>query len=146
MKLSRTNLLIIHGFLGFILWEFSFLSTYVGLFIILAGTHYILVKPDPLGKYPLIFSAYIVGIEVLLRMTEANLFWEFGKYGVIYFLLLGILRKNMKFQVYPPILFYFLLLLPAVIYVPLHSFNLWRQDVAFNLSGPATLTLSVIYF
>ena len=59
----------------------------------------ILVKPDPLGKYPLIFSAYIVGIEVLLRMTEANLFWEFGKYAVIYFLLLGMARKQIKIKI-----------------------------------------------
>ena len=58
------------------------------IFIILIGTFYILEKPDPLEKYPLIFSAYKVGLEVLLRMAGASLFWEFGKYAVIYFLIL----------------------------------------------------------
>ena len=106
MKLSRTNLLIIHGFLGFILWEFSFLSTYFGFAIILSGTYYILRKPDPIGKYPLLFSAYVVGVEVLLRMTKSQLFWEFGKYSIIYFLLLGILRRSKAVHMYPPVLYY----------------------------------------
>ena len=146
MKLSRINLVIIHGLIGFILGEFLFLSTYYALSIIVVGTYYILGKPDPLKRYPLIFSSYIVGMEVLLRMTGADLFWEFGKYAVIYFMVLGFIRSNIKIQIYLPILFYFLLLLPSVIIIPMNSFNLWRQDVAFNLSGPAVLTLSSIYF
>ena len=146
MKLSKINLLIIHGIFGFVLTRYSFLSTYYGLFIILLGTYFILEKPDPNEKYPLVFSAYIVGLEVLLRMTGANLFWEFGKYAMIYFLILGLLRKNNRVQIFSPILLYFLLLLPAILYVPLNSLNLWRQDIAFNLSGPAALTISSIYF
>jgi len=146
VKLSKINLLIIHGILGIVFTKYPFLSTYYGIFIILIGTFYILEKPDPLEKYPLIFSAYIVGLEVLLRMSGASLFWEFGKYAVIYFLILGLIRKNKKIQIYSPILVYFFLLLPAIIFVPMNSFNLWRQDVAFNLSGPATLALSSIYF
>jgi len=146
MKLSKINLLIIHGIFGFVLTKSPSLSTYYGLFIILLGTYFILGKPDPKEKYPFIFSAYIVGLEVLLRMAGASLFWEFGKYAVIYFLILGLIRKNKKIQIFSPLLLYFLLLLPAILYVPLDSLNLWRQDVAFNLSGPAALTLSSIYF
>jgi len=100
MKLSKINLLIIHGIFGFVLTRYSFLSTYYGLFIILLGTYFILEKPDPNEKYPLVFSAYIVGLEVLLRMTGANLFWEFGKYAMIYFLILGLLRKNNRVQIF----------------------------------------------
>ena len=146
MKLSKINLLIIHGIFGFVLTRYSFLSTYYGLFIILLGTYFILEKPDPNEKYPLVFSAYIVGLEVLLRMTGANLFWEFGKYAMIYFLILGLLRKNNRVQIFSPILLYFLLLLPAILYVPLDSLTLWRQNISFNLSGPAALTISSIYF
>ena len=146
MKLSKISLIIAHMLLGFIIYEFSFISTYVGIGLILFGTYCILSRPDPLERYPVFFCSYIVGIEVLLRMAGANLFWEFGKYAVIYFLLLGILRQRNKFQLYSPILYYFLLLLPAIIFVPITPFNIWRQDVAFNLSGPATLALCSIYF
>ena len=134
-----------HLLLGYLFHEFPFFSTYYGLMIILVGTYYILGKSDPLEQYPLFFSAYIVGIEVLLRMAESTLFWEFGKYGVIYFFLLGILRMNGNTKIYTPILTYFILLVPAIFFIPFNSFNLWRQEVAFNLSGPAVLTLCSIY-
>ena len=127
MKLSKIKLLIIHGIFGFVLTIFPYLSTYYGLFIILLGTYLILEKPDPKGKYPLIFSTYVVGLEILLRMAGANLFWEFGKYATMYFLIIGLLRKINRIQIFPPILVYFLLLLPSVLYVPLDSLNLWRQ-------------------
>jgi len=122
------------------------MSTYYGFAIVIIGTFYILEGYDPFEKYPLYFSGYVVGIEVLLRMTGSKLFWEFGKYAVIYFLLLGIIRINRKTHIYYPILSYFILLLPAVIFVPIDFFNLWRQHVAFNLSGPAALTICSIYF
>ncbi len=138
--------ILIHIVLGFVLYQYQFLSTIYGLFIILLGTYYILSKPDIVGKYPFIFSAYIVGAEVLLRMTGAKLFWEFGKYSVIYFFLLGMLRKETKTPIYLPVIYYFLLLLPALIVMPFESFNFWRQDVAFNLSGPAVLVVCSIYF
>ena len=142
----KTLFIIWHIVLAFLLDQFPFISTYYGLFIILLGTYYILGKPDSTGKYPLSFAAYIVGVEVLLRMTGAGLFWEFGKYAVIYFLLLGIIREKKKIQIFTPILYYFFLLLPAIVIVPFNTFNLWRQDVAFNLSGPATLMLCSMYF
>ena len=146
-RINRQKILYVFGhlLLGFLLYEFPFISTYYGLIIVSFGTYYILGKPDPLEHYPLFFSAYIVGLEVLLRMTRSSLFWEFGKYAVIYFLLLGILRRSGKFQIYPPIVIYFILLLPSIFFIPFNSFNLWRQDVAFNLAGPAVLSLCSIY-
>ena len=147
-RINRKKILYVFGhlLLGYLCHEFPFSSTYYGLIIVSFGTYYILGKPDPLEHYPLFFSAYVVGIEVLLRMTGSSLFWEFGKYTVIYFLLLGILRRSKKFQIYLPIVMYFILLLPAIFFIPFNSFNLWRQDVAFNLSGPAALSFCSIYF
>ena len=124
-KLNSQKILYVFGhlLLGFILHEFPFISTYYGLIIVSFGTYYILGKPDPLEHYPLFFSAYVVGIEVLLRMTGSSLFWEFGKYAVIYFLLLGILRRNKRLNIYPLIAMYFILLLPAIFFIPFNSFN-----------------------
>nr|HMN63236.1 hypothetical protein [Anaerolinea sp.] len=38
-------------------------------------------------------AAYITGAEVLWRMTDANVFWEFGKYATIAILGLAFLRN-----------------------------------------------------
>ena len=146
-RINRKKILYVFGhlLLGYLCHEFPFISTYYGLIIVSFGTYYILGKPDPLEHYPLFFSAYVVGIEVLLRMAGSSLFWEFGKYAVIYFLLLGLLRRSTKIPIYTPIMTYFILLLPAIFLIPFNSFNLWRQDLAFNLSGPAVLSLCSIY-
>ena len=140
-------LLFIHLLLGYLLSSFTNynLSTFLGIIIIIIGSYYILSMPDPKNQYPLLFSAYIVGLEVLLRMTDAKLFWEFGKYSIIYFILLGVVRQRQLLNIFPPILIYFLLLIPAAFIVPMESFTMWRQDVAFNLSGPACLAICSIY-
>jgi hypothetical protein len=87
-----------------------------------------------------------VGIEVLLRMCRSVLFWEFGKYAIIYFILLSILRTKRNININIPILTYLLLLLPAIINLPLDSINIWRQNISFNLSGPVCLTCLTFYF
>ena len=84
---TKIYLILFHVMLGFILNNYRFISTYYGLGIILIGTYLILIYPDPKGHLPIIFSCYIMGIEVLLRMGKASLFWEFGKYAIIYFIL-----------------------------------------------------------
>ena len=143
---AKIYLILFHVMLGLILSNFRFISTYYGLGIIIIGTYLILIYQDPKGHLPIIFSCYIMGIEVLLRMGRATLFWEFGKYAIIYFIFLGIIRKSKEININVPILFYFLLLSLSIILVPFNSFSQWRQDVAFNLAGPAMLMISSIYF
>ena len=143
---AKIYLILFHVMLGLILSNFRFISTYYGLGIIFIGTYLILIYQDPKGHLPIIFSCYIMGIEVLLRMGRSTLFWEFGKYAIIYFIFLGIIRKSKEININIPILFYFLLLSLSIILVPFNSFSQWRQDVAFNLSGPAVLMISSIYF
>lgn len=146
MKISNTNQLIFHAILSIVLWKFSFLSTYYGVLIIIVGTYYILEKRDPHNLFPIFFSAYIMGSEVFLRMTKASLFWEFGKYAVIFFFILGFIRKTQVLNFYLPILCYFILLLPSISMLPLDSINVWRQSISFNLSGPLCLAISSLYF
>src|SRR5438094_223306 len=56
--------------------------------------------------------AYIVGAEVLWRMTKTPGFWEFGKYAASLLFLIALLRhKRFEFPI-PPII-YFVLLLPS---------------------------------
>lgn len=145
-KKSKILLFIFHVILGIVFFQFRFLSSYYGFLIVAMAIYFILILPDPKGLIPLFASAYIIGIEVLLRMAKASLFWEFGKYSILLFLLLGFVRKNKTSSIYFPIFFYFILLLPSIIQLPIGSINIWRQYIAFNLSGPACLFISAIYF
>jgi len=112
---AKIYLILFHVMLGLIISNFRFISTYYGLGIIIIGTYLILIYQDPKGHLPIIFSCYIMGIEVLLRMGRATLFWEFGKYAIIYFIFLGIVRKSKEININVPILFYFLLLSLSII-------------------------------
>ena len=132
LQLYKLRLLFAHMLMGYLLASFRGLnlSTFYGIIVVIIGTYYILSKPDSKSQYPILFSAYVVGLEVLLRMTNAQLFWEFGKYSVIYFLLLGIIRQRRSINILPQTFFYFLLLIPAVFIIPFESFFIWRQWLA----------------
>lgn len=90
--------------------------------------------------------SYIVGAEVLWRMSDSLLFWEHGKYAVSLILIVLLLRtRQLRAPALP--LFYFLLLLPAAALTAYHLVpNQARQYISFNLSGPFVLLLSAWFF
>jgi O-antigen ligase len=90
--------------------------------------------------------AYIVGAEVLWRMTKTPIFWESGKYAACLLLLVALLRnRRFKFPLQP--IMYFILLLPALLMVfSNQGFEGSRGDISFNLSGPLAVMMSAVYF
>ncbi|MDX2031489.1 MAG: O-antigen ligase family protein [Blastocatellia bacterium] len=90
--------------------------------------------------------AYITGSEVLWRMTQAQVFWEFGKYAIVLILLVSIIRSGHLRGFALPFI-YFALLLPSTI-LPMENTTTdeLRGHLSFNLSGPLALTLCVWYF
>ena len=143
---NSTFLLLTHGFMGVVATQFPSISTVWGWSVVIFGCYNIMKYRNQFNEAG-IFSAYLVGVEIVLRMTGAELLWEFGKYGTITFLLLGLAMENIKqhrTSVY--ILFYILSLFPSVILLPLDSFNFWRRAISFNLSGPLSLFISFLYF
>ena len=56
----------------------------------------------------LIFSAYLVAVEVFLRMTRGYYLYETGKYGVILFLILGVFVGKFKQKFSISLIFYFM--------------------------------------
>ncbi len=92
-------------------------------------------------------AAYIVGAEVLWRMTHARMLWEYGKYASSLILLLALLRFPIRkgYSIYARI--YFALLLPSCIFAIQHYGLIGsRGNISFNLSGPFALTVAVIFF
>jgi hypothetical protein len=90
--------------------------------------------------------AYIAGAEVLWRMTNASLPWEYGKYTVVLIALAALARRGFKGLNYLPIL-YFLLLLPSCV-LTFGAFPLddARKQIGFNLSGPLSCAVCIALF
>lgn len=90
-------------------------------------------------------AAYITGAEVLWRMTQASIFWEYGKYAALLIFAIGIFRTGLR-KITIPFL-YFLLLVPATIFTAeASSFAIARNELSFNLSGPLALFASMCFF
>ena len=92
-------------------------------------------------------AAYIVGAEVLWRMSEAALFWETGKYAVTAVLFIGLVRFSHSQPIRMPLL-YFALLTPGIMQLTNSTIDLSRaRDViSFNLSGPLALAVAACFF
>lgn len=90
--------------------------------------------------------AYVLGVEVLLRMTGGVIFYEANKYLVIVFVVIGLFNSgfNKKATMY---LLYMILLIPSI-YVSLYLIDVGsniRKAIAFNLSGPICLGVSALF-
>jgi hypothetical protein len=135
----------IHGPLALWLRAVSFVPAYHALATLAVGLLYVTVRYNP----PLAVSAaaYVAGAEVLWRMTGTGLFWEFGKYSIALILLVAFARLPHHRTTSWWGLFYLGLLAPSVGLTVQHlGLTLARDAISFNLSGPFTLAVAVLYF
>lgn len=143
---SQRRILLVflaHALLGLVLIQAPGLSTIHAYSVIILGALFALTKTNICVAY---VAAYVVGSEVLWRMTEASIFWEGGKYAVVLILGLSILhQRKRRIPVFP--LLYFLLLLPSSLFT-LEVFDIFtaREAISFNLSGPLALFVSSWFF
>ncbi len=102
-----------------------------------------------LGRKPMhvgYIGAYIAGAEVLWRMSDAAVPWEFGKYAPFVVFVVALLRvPHLKAPGLP--FLYFALLLPSIA-LTLTQLPLTQaqQQISFNLSGPFALAVSAWFF
>jgi O-antigen ligase len=137
------RLAVLHFVLGFLLYAFRpGLPTLFAFGITLAGLYVIAGKDPRALSYILI---YITGVEIILRMTKADVFWEYGKYLSVGLILIAILRWRLRLSGLT--LFYFALLTPSIFLTfNWFSASLARGAISFSLSGPLTLAFCTIYF
>jgi O-antigen ligase len=90
--------------------------------------------------------AYVMGVEVFLRMRAAPIPWEYAKFTAIILLGIGVVRMGHLLN--EPLAYaYFALLLPSVMLTvdgmtPMDA----REAISFNLSGPLALSVAVLFF
>lgn len=150
MKINFSNikyfkLILIHIGIAPVLLYFTFLDLAFGILLPILGYLYI-VKNQNRNDEALFASAYMVGMEVFLKMTNSFLVYEIGKYAVIVYLLLGMYYKG--FSKNAVVYWLFLVLLVPGIIVATFNLNFdteMRKTIAFNISGPVCLGISSIY-
>jgi hypothetical protein len=99
-------------------------------------------RPELVGY----IGAYITGSEVLWRMSEAPIPWEFAKYATAAIFILALLRMPGSRSRFLPIA-YFVLLVPSImVTVPELAFGEARREISFNMSGPFALMVSSLFF
>ncbi|ANO48332.1 O-antigen ligase family protein [Flavobacterium columnare] len=135
----------LHLVLGVLIFTVPFVAEIYSIFIFISGVFIIYIKKNK-GNEALLFSGYVVGIEVLLRMTNSMHINEYGKYVIIAFLVLGMYYRGVSKTAYW-YLIYLLLLVPSLIIGSLRlNFDTEiRKAISFNISGPICLAIAALY-
>jgi len=144
-KLSYSFLLVLHAVIALAVFAIPLLSKLYALFIPIAG-FFIVYRTKNANNEVLYIAAYLVGVEVFLRMTGGNFNNEFVKVNVVFFMLLGIIYSNFSTNAF--IYWFFLILLIPGILITATVFNPSidiKKSLIFNLSGPVCLAISSIY-
>ena len=148
MEIKNSNyilLIILHVFIGGLIYVFPILSKIFSVLILIFGFYYVINTRNRENNV-LMVAGYIVGAEVLLRMTGGSFFYEFSKYGVILFMLIGFYYSGFSKNAVPMWIF-LMLLLPGVL-IAAETLNLTtniRKAVLFNISGPLCLGVAGLY-
>ena len=138
-------ILLIHVFIGILIYFVPFFSKLYGLGSMIVGLYYV-IKTQNKNNEVLLVSAYVVGSEALLRMTSGTISYEFSKYGVIIFSLIGMYFSGFSKNALPYWFFLILLIPGVVIATSVLNFDTdIRKTIAFNISGPVCLSLASIY-
>lgn len=134
-----------HILLGIVIFLFQPLSILYGLFVFFGGIYWIW-KNNNHNEEALLVCAYLVGMEVFLRMTKGSVNHEFVKYSIILMLMLGMLFKGFSRNAVPYWIF-LLLLLPGLVLgmIAVSGEVRFRQILMFNFSGPLSLAIASIY-
>lgn len=114
------------------------------LFLIVLVGFYIVVRNKNRNNEILYVIAYIAGSEVILRATTANMLYEFGKYAMLFFTLLGFYYNGLP-KIKNPYLIYLLLLLPSVFMSLMYLDGDLRRKISSEILGPACMGILALY-
>lgn len=136
--------MLLHLILGIFI-GLPFVSSILSIGIVFFGV-IIIIKQKNDHQEAVLFSAYLVGSEVLFRMSGGAVLHELTKYAVMVFLVIGMIVESKKHHVNPVYLLYLMLLLVGIAFTDVPFSESIRNAVAFNLSGPFALGVAAMYF
>ncbi len=138
-------LILLHVFIGVLLYNNVYTPKIYGYLIILGGIFYIINSKNQNNEV-LYATAYMIGSEIILRMTNGNPVYEFSKFGVMIFILVGIYFQGISKNAIPYWLF-LILLIPSVILTSseLNYAISLRKEISFNITGPVCLGVCALY-
>ncbi|MBF4507113.1 O-antigen ligase family protein [Flavobacterium sp. JLP] len=144
-QFSYFRLVIIHAFIALAVFALPFLSKILALLIPIIG-FYIVYNAKNRNNEVILVAAYLVGIEVFLRMTGGNFNNEYIKVNVILFMLAGMIYSNFSTNAFV-YWFFLMLLIPGIILTATQTQydTDIKKSLVFNLSGPVCLGISAIY-
>lgn len=133
-----------HAALALVMRQVGQLATLHALAVFAAGMGVALFGRRPMQVA--YFAAYAAGAEVLWRMCDAQVPWEFGKYATVMLLVAALVRvPRLRLPALP--LAYLALLLPSALLTLVNlSAEEARQQLSFNLSGPLALAACAVFF
>ncbi len=138
-------LILLHVLIGLGLYYLPFFPKLYGYGMFVVGVYFVLNSRNRNNEV-LYVAAYIVGSEVALRMTDGNPIYEYSKYAVIIFMLIGIYFSGISKNAVP-IWLYLLFLIPGLVigYYTLDGIDSVKNAISFNISGPLCLGLCALY-
>jgi hypothetical protein len=138
-------LILLHIVIGALLYNNEIIPKIYGYSIIFGGIFYVINSKNKNNEV-LYAAAYMVGSEIVLRMTNGNPVYEFSKFGVMIIILVGIYYQGISKNAIAYWIF-LLLLIPGVILTGLelnYTISL-RKEISFNISGPVCLGICALY-
>lgn len=135
----------IHAVIALVVFTIPLLSKVYAFLIPVIGLYFVSRNKNKNNEV-LYVSAYLVGVEVFLRMTGGNFNNEYIKICVMIFMLLGMLYRNFSTNALIYGLF-LILLIPGILVatVTAHFDTDVKKALVFNLSGPFCLAFCSIY-
>lgn len=139
------GLVALHVGIAVAIFFIPFLSKIYALAIVAYGLYYVFSTKNR-GNEVLYVSAYLIGVEVFLRMTGGNFNNEYIKTAVSVFMIIGFMLSGFSKN---GLLYwlYFLLLIPGIIVTMLYQDATIevKKAIVFNISGPICLGLCAVY-
>lgn len=144
-KYNYIELLLIHCGIAMTIYLYRPASMFIVLGVLIYFTFLIIIKENK-NNEALMAAAYIAGAEVFFRQTDGMVFYETGKYMVIVFLVIGMFFKGTSSRTIP-FWTYLLILIPGIVVASITmSYQAeFKNQIAFNLSGPVALGVSALY-
>ncbi|MCW5960600.1 MAG: O-antigen ligase family protein [Pyrinomonadaceae bacterium] len=139
------TLLALHAPIGLLMAQSGTIAAAHAYITFLAGIYFAVSKSKKLEQVATV-AAYLVASELLWRMANAPIFWEFGKYSAGCVLVTALVVRN-KWKIPALPLAYFLFLIPSCIYIFVtRDYADARDRLSFNMSGPTLLFISCWFF